>query len=333
MSLDSDLPKGRNQLPVVVVLLLVFVVILYLADYWLTDAGGLGSTRPGLLTRSILENTIAGAFAAIVLALSYRWAVRLVEPGDRVIEIRPGSISDRLKSNARLSSRYGFIGNTATFVTAAILPILCARSQRSGQSVFVRIFIIDPRDPGVVTAYVRHKSRVSVSSSKIADYDLASWTRPSVDSASESFDIALAKLYACLYLCAYASKSSGVEISVHLRKSFTPFRADISDREVILTQESASEAAVAFSSDGHFYGWYDKETEALLQQCTPVVLTGNAEVERMHLAHPSSPRTEIEDAFDTLFSTALKDLNLVISAGVRRAAIDRIIIPRHSYNG
>lgn len=333
MPLDSDLPKGRNQLPVVVALLLGFVVILYLADYLLTEAGGLGSTRHGLLARSILENTIAGAFAAIVLALSCRWAVRLVEPGDRVIEIPPGAISDRLKNNARRTSRYGFIGNTATFVTAAVLPILCARSQRSGQSVFVRIFIIDPRDTDVVTAYVRHKSRVRVSNSKIADYDLASWTRPSGESAAESFDMALSKLYACLYLCAYASKSSGVEIIVHLRKSFTPFRADVSDSEVILTQESASEAAVAFSANGHFYGWYDKETEALLQQCTPVALTGNVDVERIHLAHPSSARTDIERSFDELFSTALKGLNIVIGAGVRGAAIDKIIIPSHSYNG
>ena len=331
MQLDADLPRSNNHILVVVLVLLTFIVLLYFFNLYLTPAENEKASSHALLVKSILENTMGGVIAALALALTYRSIIRFVEPGDRVIEVAPRTISSRLQENARRAGNYTFIGNTATFVAASILPILCARAQSTGHTVAARIFVIDPRDAEVIAAYIRHKSRVGIAKSRIADADMAAWIRPTFDAMPESADEAMAKLYACIYLCAYASKSAGVEISVLLRRSFTPFRADVSDKEVILTQESAGEAAVAFSARGHFYGWYDKEAEALEQQCTRVSLTTDEKVERTVLAHPSSARERIESSFDRLFNDAFADLNFKVSPEVRSAAIDRIIRPSHSY--
>lgn len=335
MQLDNELPKSRKHVWVALLVVAALVAILYVCDLKLTEYleahkdGALGLHGP--IIRSVLENMMAGATAAFVLAVGYRWIIQTVDPADRVMEVSPERISERLRGNARRTARYTFIGNTATFVSATILPILCSRAQKTGQTIAVKMYIIDPRDVGVIDAYLRHKDRVRLARSRIADSELAAWTRPISDEPAETVSQAKAKLFSCLYLCAYAAKSSGIAIDVYLRKSFTPFRADISDREAILTQESASESAVAFSARGHFYGWYHKEAEALEQQCAEIRLSSDKELSEVVLAHPSESRQAVQESFQKLIYSVLGGYKFDLDAEVEKIAINRIIRPTHSY--
>jgi len=336
MSIDNDLPTSRNHVRAAAFFVIVIAIALYFVDVELTNFLGSGEKSApnsihGQILKSILENMIAGAAVAFLLAIGYRWIVRLVEPGDRVIEVSRGHISSRLQENARSTSRYTFIGNTATFVTASILPILCSRARQTGQTIAGKLFVIDPRDDSVIEAYIGHKDRVRLARSRIADSDLASWTRPVLDVSTETPSEAKAKIYACIYLSAYAAKSSGISIDLYLRRSFTPFRADISDREVVLTQESPSESAVAFSSVGHFYGWYDKEAEAMEQQCTEVRLSTNAKLRAMVMAHPADPKEAVRESLRKLLSEVLAEHVFFADSEVEEAALKRIIRPTHSY--
>lgn len=331
MQSDVELPQSSRHFRAAAIATTVLVLVLAFIDIKLAE-NSQGSNFSGAdVLRSVLENIIGGAVAAFVLATLYRWIVRYLDPGDRVLELKATQITERMQNNARNSTRYLFIGNTATFVCASVLPILCDRARSTGRSISASIFIIDPREVDVVNAYVRNKDRIRIANSRPSDSEIASWVRPIEDRQPETPDEATAKLYACIYLSALAAKCAGVNITLNLKNFFSPFRADLTDEEVILTQESPAESAVAFSSRGHFYGWYDKEAEALEYQCETISLSGDEEVRSVQLAHPSSSETEIGTSLDSLLLVALGRFKFSLTPNVRRLTVQRISRPQHSY--
>ncbi len=332
MQLDNELPRNRKHIwAVAVAILMIFLPFLYFIDLRITRSILPNETGThALIFKSILENMIGGIAAAFVLAVAYRWVIQWINPADRVLEIGAEIIGPRLRENARSTKHYTFIGNTATFVTASILPILCSRATESSQLIVAKIFIIDPRDERAIDAYVRHKDRVRLARSHISDADDASWTRPAANETAETALDVKIKLYTCIYLCAYAAKIAGVSLNLYLRPSFTPFRADVSDKEAILTQESASESAVAFSSRGHFYGWYNKEAEALEQQCAEIRMSNNKHLNRVELTHPNGMRHSVKKSLQNLVQT-LPMLGPILDDAELEAVVKRIANPRHSY--
>lgn len=335
MRLDSDLPKNQKHIWFTAIALTIFVIILFAIDVRLVhilspEKKGFTDIQ-GPILKSALESMMAGLFAAFILAVTYRWVIASIDPGDRVIEVKPEDITERLIKNAKASSRYIFIGNTATFVSACILPIFCARAQKSRTTKDLKFFIIDPRNDDVLNAYIEHKDRVRFARSRVADLDNAMWVPPIDEAPGETILQARAKLYACIYLCAFASRSSGIKIDLYLRRSFTPFRADVSDREAILTQESKSEAAVAFSARGNFYGWYYQESEALLGQCEEIKLSSDSKIKFVNLVPPSSTKEEILTSLKALINAAPVTPNFTLSDDMYNEAVNRIRRPSHSY--
>ena len=304
---NSDLPQSRNHRFVFIFSVSFICAVLYILDYhWLTPAS-LDSTSEtlknnALILKSVVENLIAGAIAALLLAITYRWVVAWIDPTDRVIEVPPVGITDRLLDNARITRNYVFIGNTAGFVSSAILPILTELARKSGHPRVISLFLIDPIDESAVDAYVAYRERVAKGTHKSADSEEAMWVRP-VELKIDTPDEVVAKILAAVYVAAYASLYPGVNVAVYLRRSFTPFRADISDGEAVLTQESPLESAVAFSSRGHFYGWYQKEAEAQKGQSVSFDFTLLRDVlRRLRLAHPTASSSELEKSLRQLIS-------------------------------
>jgi hypothetical protein len=281
MSRTNDaLPQSRNHRVVFVMAVIAICVILYITNYALATVINESTTVPLKqhlsIIRSVIENLIAGAVAAVLLALTYRWIVDWIDPGDRVIEVPPSDITNRLLRNARNTRGYVFIGNTASFVSSSVLPILAESARHSGQPKLVTLFLIDPTDASAVNAYVGYRARALKGSHKVADSELAVWFPPQ-DKKAETPDEVIAKILATVYLAAYVALYPGMNISVCFRRSFTPFRADISDQEAVLTQESAAEAAVAFS------------------------LTASRDSLRdLHLAHPTASFSELESSLQAL---------------------------------
>lgn len=300
----DDLPQSRNHRIVFVAAVTAICVLLFIADYALMTSVD-GSTPAPIkqyvsIINSVIENLIAGAIAAVLLALTYQWIVDWIDPGDRVIEVPPSEITDRLLRNANSTRSYIFIGNTASFVSSSVLPILAESARNSGHPKAITLFLIDPTDESAVNAYVGYRARVSKGSHKVADSELAMWLLPQ-DQKVETPDDVTAKILATIYIAAYVALFPGISISIFLRRSFTPFRADISDAEVVLTQESAAEAAVAFSARGHFYGWYQKEADAQKGQSAVFNFTGSRESLRgLNLAHPTDSVAELERSLNDL---------------------------------
>ncbi len=335
--LSDEMPNGQRRVIVAVLAVGLLCAILYWLNIQITVIAS-DETVPrewrqhAEIIKSVLENLIAGAIAAILLALTFKWIIAFVDPKDRVIEISPNNITSRLLHNALRTRSYVFMGNTATFVSAAVLPVLSDSIRVSGIPRSVKLILIDPLDESAIKRYSEFKFRAMQTASKVGDQHLARWVPPITTPRGESSDEISAKALAAIYLCAFSSLQSGMEVSIFLRRSFTPFRADMTNTEVVLTQESANESAVAFPAQGHFYGWYHKEAEAQCMQATEIDVAGERnQLSHLGLAHPSSPREEIKKSLIALVGHFSHLKKLAENQTVIDNAAEKISRPSHAY--
>lgn len=336
--LSADLPDpSRHILAAFLVVILVCSALLVI-DFFvvkkIAEQTALNNDISILIiARSLLENFVACAICAVLLAFMFKVIVAFIDPRDRVIEISSADITGRLRRNAKNANKYTFIGNTATFVTSTVLPIMVDKAREGGVAHSLSLYIIDPMDVISISSYSIFKSQVSHAKSKIADKEIAKWVQPLYAANKEEMAEVKAKLIAAIYLAAYAHMQSNMSVYIYLRRSFTPFRYDLTDSEVVLTQESASESAVAFSSRGHFYGWYNKEAKAQEAQSVRIDLQGeNSNLHALNLVHPSAPLPKIIVSINNLVSLFpyLKPLSLDVD--VIELAATKVSKPSHAYN-
>ena len=339
---SADLPSKKKHMRIGLAAVVLLSLGLYFLDSWIVDEmqrqlvlekdGKANWLKVLGIMRPIVESLIAGSILTIVLATIFRWIVKYVDPRDRVIEISPGYITERLRENARMTSRYIFIGNTATFVTASVLPIVVDIAREDKQLRRVDLYIIDPMDEPSVVSYSLFKKQVSEENTRVGDQMFGKWVAPLFPAPFDTEPKVISKLIAAIYLAAYASVQSSMEVNVYLRRSFTPFRADITEREVVLTQESAKEAAVAFSASGDFYKWYHKEAAAQQNQAVKIDLTAKrSELLSLGLQHPGKDKQAIRGAMVALINAYPHLSSLSARMDVIAFAVDRVARPSHSY--
>lgn len=335
--LPNDMPARNKHVVAAVALVSVICAFLYWTDLHLAVAIEKNKIsdewkQHAVVIRAVLENLIAGAVAAVLLALTYRWIVAFIDPRDRVIEISPSSITNRLIKNAHRTRDYIFIGNTATFVTVAVLPVLSDSVRMTGHPRSVTLVLIDLMNPGAVASYSAFKLSGRHTASKVADQYLARWVPPLNKPQAETPNQISAKVLAAIYLAAFSCLQSGMMVSIYLRNSFTPFRVDMTDSEVVLTQESEKESAVAFSFSGHFYGWYHKEADAQRMQGVKVDIAGEREnLRQLGLVHPSSTREEIKKSISAVVNHFPHLRPLAQNDEIISMAVERVARPSHGY--
>ncbi|MFN3440413.1 MAG: hypothetical protein ACK41V_22135 [Acidovorax sp.] len=336
--LADELPtKNVHIVGAIGAVLIVCAFLYWLNIRFLVDFEVLNPESPwkahAEVARSVVENLIAGSIAAILLALTFKWIIQIIDPRDRVLEINSSNITDRLIKNAQTTRNYIFIGNTASFVSASILPVLSDSIRITGQPRTATLILIDPTYEDAVKSYSNFKQGILQSASKTADLNLARWVPPASDIKIESTLEVQAKVLSAIYLACYSSMQSGFSLNVYLRKTFTPFRADMSDTEIVLTQESADQSAVAFSSSGHFYGWYHKEADAQRMQSVKIDIDGQQIQTRLiGLAHPSRSKEEIQKSVHLMLQQFPHIASLASDAELVNKTASRISRPSSSYS-
>lgn len=332
----DNLPRGKNHLKIFVALVVLLCVALFCVDLWLISKADLTTNSSFeksvvAIVRSVLENLIAGAIAAIVLALTYRFVIALFDSGDRVLEISPGAITERLLRNARDTSNYIFMGNTASFVASSVLPIMIEGARTGSTEKRLSAYLIDPTNVSAVASYVAYRSRLARATVSVGDAYAGTWKAPE-RIPTETPDKVVGKVICAVYLCAIASTSRNISVQVYFRRSFTPFRVDMSDREVVLTQESAAEAAVAFSARGHFYSWYRKDAEAQTEQVVSISLEAlKSLTPRLHLEPPKGRTADIEKSIVLLLQNVPYLSTLQANTSAISMAAELVAFPTHQY--
>ncbi len=336
--ISDDLPQAKRHVRVVIAVVLAICFGLYIFDLYLLSI----SDEPQTTTRqkyhiaivkNVIENFIAGAIAALALALTYRSVIQLINPGDRAIEIAPRKITNRLIENATRTRNYVFVGNTATFVSASVLPqLLKAATGKNGNERTLSLYLLDPTDADAINSYVTYKTRVNLST---ALRDQTSIWAPILSFKQQEIETeedVRAKIIAAIHLCAYASLHQGMTVNIFLRKSFTPFRADISDREAVLTQESAGESAMAFSSEGHFYKWYQKDADSQQDQSIKIDFASQRhKLLKLHLVDKGDDLQKTEASVVRLLKFLPYIKALAINTEVVKKSAMRVKNPRHGY--
>lgn len=336
------MPSRSRQVVAAVIAVAAFCTLLFFINIFVAKEiakevaippAGESDWSRGLVTvKSVIDSLIAAAIAALLLSFIFKLIVNLIDPQDRVLEIAPSDITARLQENARNTQSYIFIGNTATFVTASIIPILVDIAQLTNFRRSVELFILDPMSDQAVKSYISHKKRVAIAISEIFDQKSTRWIQQMEVGKVDDEDQVAGKLVAAIYFSAFASLQTSMEMRVFLRASFTSFGVDMSDKEVVLTQESTDEAAVAFSARGEFYKWYKKE--AFSQQGQAVCIDFSRmrnELKNLSLPHPSCRPEIIRSSLICLlrlfpYLSSLSERQYVLDY-----AVARIKSPTHSY--
>ena len=339
---DEQMPSRKKHVVAATLMIAALCIVLFLVNVIISGeiareisvppVGDSGWSRSLSIVKSVIENLIAGAIAALLLAMMFRTIVNFIDPRDRVIEISSGDITKRLKSNARNTQRYTFIGNTATFVTASVLPILVDLARLTNRPRQIDLFILDPINKPAVESYSAFKKQIANANSVVSDQRDAQWVQPSTMNHIDTEAKVLGKLVAAIYLAAFASLQTSMEVRIFLRRSFTPFRTDMTDKEVVLTQESTKEGAVAFSSLGDFYSWYHKEAVAQQNQAVSIEFAASrAELLKISLPHPTGDKHKRRIALVELLDLFAHLKPLTYRIDVVSYAVDRITKPTHSY--
>lgn len=333
----DDLPAKKRHLYVTLWIVAAVCLLLYGIDWVLAQQksnSNLADSWKSHITiiSAILENLIAGVIAAVSLGLTFRWIISVIDPRDRVIEISSGSITERLRKNAQSTRNYVFMGNTASFVTATILPILIDSARDRSFQRMVTLIMIDPTDNNAVSSYAAFKNSVAESQAKMGDRILGKWVVPMYSPRTETSDDVIAKLISSIYIATFASLQKDMNVSIFLRRSFTPFRADMSDSEVVLTQESASESAVAFSSTGHFHSWYHKEADAQKKQAVSIDLSQEqSNLRTLNLAHPKDGKLKVEKSIEAVLKQFAYLNKFVGNKKVIKLATEKVVKPSRVY--
>ena len=335
--LPDDLPTKKRHVLISICVVIAICVISYLIDLKIVEMKADKNVTDvwklhGSIASAILENLIAGVIAAVSLGLTFRWIIAFIDPRDRVIEISPSSITDRLRKNAQTARNYVFMGNTATFVSATILPILIDSALNKSYPRIVTLIMIDPVDASAVSSYSRFKNSVAQSQSKLCDQFIGKWVTPIYAPKIETPDEVIAKLISAIYIATFASLQKDMHVSIFLRRSFTPFRADMSDSEVVLTQESPTESAVAFASTGHFHGWYHKEAEAQQRQAIKIDLIAEQKgLQELNLVHPTEARLKVAQSIKAVLLHFPHLRKFANNQEIIELATDKVTKPSHSY--
>lgn len=255
----ADWMLAHRRMVVSLLLLLFFVLLAlrYLGFPTLNQAGAIDWRSQVTATLDGLISTIVVSF---VVAVTLWWTK---PPLDRIppgYEVPPTSISNTLETAAAVTNEWEYVGHTGRYVRSRIFPLLKKHSQQNNRPVRVRMTILDPRDMELCQRYADYRKR-SRSSEVFKD----DWT------AEKVRDELVATVAATIEL---NSGVNHIQCEIRFRSTLSHFRFDVSDDQVMVTQEDPQEPAFSYPRGSRFYDYYKRENQLVWSQCEPVDIGG-----------------------------------------------------------
>lgn len=232
----------------------ILLAILVFARFsWLLERNANGNPEVFAVLRGQIDGLISTIVVSGTLATFFWW---FKPPSNRLPtggEIFPDEISSRLRKAAAEADEWEYVGHTARFVRAAVLPALVQRSKLQGANIKIRAVILDPTCSETCQRYAEYRNRSR--SSSIAP---SAWTKETVQT----------ELLATI-ICFLQAKASNPQLYVDIgvTETFSLWRYDRSDKQIIATQEDPQQPAYQYQRGSRFYSYHRQECELTWLQC------------------------------------------------------------------
>ncbi|WP_298198188.1 hypothetical protein [Novosphingobium sp.] len=216
-----------------------------------------GQADYGSLIRSSLDSLLSTIAVSAAIGTFFWW----VRASDRARfgELFPDRIASQLERAAQEADEWDYVGHTARYVRARILPILGARTSRVGKRIALNLVIIDPTNPKACQEYAAYRN-TSRSASIVPD----PWTAKRVQT----------ELLATM-ICLIRAKARFPDLGITLgfAPSFGLWRFDRSNRMVMMTQEDPQQPAYYYEEGTRFFAYHSRECALALQFARTVSIT------------------------------------------------------------
>lgn len=209
------------------------------------------------LRNNITQNT---QIAHVLQALDRveKQTLKLSGP-DAVAEVPSSEIRMKLEALARGATLWYFKGGSGRWQRQSVLPTLSGESKRE---IPYRMLVLDPRDPELCGRYARYRAK-----QRPEDQRRLGEGRP---------ETVRDDLLACIYAAGWYGHRTRVQTKVFLTATYSPFRYDMSDKELVITVANAKSAALCASAGSWFYDYVIDETEQAMQELPRVIIPDSA---------------------------------------------------------
>lgn len=240
----------RRAVLATIVLILTIVVAVRL--FVLAEQAHAGEFAYAPFFRNLLDSLLATIFVSACIAGLLWWLRSPLSRTPASGEIFPDTIGRTLEAAAAASDEWEYVGHTGVYVRSKILPILEARSKSQSVAITIRFIIMDPFNRELCERYAEYRTR-----SRSSTISPRTWTGLSVQSDLIATVIRLIRAKA-----AYPS----LTIHLGLSPSFSVWRYDKSEREVVMTQEDPQQPAYRYLRGSRFFSYCRQEGELAWDQ-------------------------------------------------------------------
>jgi hypothetical protein len=166
-------------------------------------------------------------------------------------------VGEILADARRGTDRWMFKGGTGTYIRAVTLPECVAAARRDKRILLVRLEIVDPTDEGVCDRYARFRRSMAEGPDGTGEV----W----------SLDRTRKEAYATiLAACWYRERFGMLDIDIGLSTVMTTLRWDLSQRNVVITQDDPRAHALMFERGTSFYDHWTIWLQTSLEQARRV---------------------------------------------------------------
>ena len=200
--------------------------------YWSTSLLSADNSWADFI-RSVSANLFSAASTVLLVYGAYIYFIQEDIERPEIETLRPGDISDEIKSLPEDTAFYFLWGRSATYFRAETLHRLNDHARTSRKTIDVTILLPDPQNEKLSEAY---EGMVSVLGE--------------TDGKDKLFKNAIATSAACALA---AASNRNLRIHVCLSNFLPSFRIDMSDRGAILTEDDKSLYGLKFSRQSQFF--------------------------------------------------------------------------------
>jgi hypothetical protein len=255
----------------------LFLFRFFILPRWCVGCAGLQfgwGTFVAAVTEETIKALVVSVFvAAALLWLSPQWTRPEVTLIDGVF------VGSTLRKEMTAAREWRFRGGTGSFTKSDTLPLLAKAASLNKHGIRIWLEIIDPTDEVTCERYARYRTAL---------------TGPlGITNIFNSAKAVAAQSYATILLVTVLKREQPfLDICVGLSSRVSPFRLDMTDSLVLITNEDQSAPCLRFDSGSVYYRLFRNELDVSFEQARKLTLDLTSGVLRSQLA-PAVAREQL----------------------------------------